>query len=111
MRGITRDALLLRMTEDDFAAVLDANLMGAFRVVKRAARGMLRARQGRIVLVASAFLTFWCSRTELITTCSPSVSTQVWVTWGDPSGITVARKHRLGWRKSAIRPSGRFTLD
>ena len=51
--GITRDTLLLRMTEDDFGAVVDTNLAGAFRVAKRAARGMLRARQGRIVLVGS----------------------------------------------------------
>jgi 3-oxoacyl-[acyl-carrier protein] reductase len=51
--GITRDTLLLRMSEDDFTDVLDANLTGAFRVVKQAARGMLRARSGRIVLVGS----------------------------------------------------------
>lgn len=51
--GITRDTLLLRMTDDDFGAVVDTNLAGAFRVAKRAARGMLRARQGRIVLVGS----------------------------------------------------------
>ncbi|HYN32152.1 MAG TPA: 3-oxoacyl-ACP reductase FabG [Ilumatobacteraceae bacterium] len=51
--GITRDGLLLRMSEDDFAAVVDANLTGAFRIVKRASRGMLKARSGRIVLVSS----------------------------------------------------------
>jgi 3-oxoacyl-[acyl-carrier protein] reductase len=51
--GITRDGLLLRMSEDDFAAVLDANLTGSYRVCKRAAKGMLRARRGRIVLVSS----------------------------------------------------------
>jgi 3-oxoacyl-[acyl-carrier protein] reductase len=51
--GITRDTLLLRMKEDDFTAVLDANLTGAFRVVKRATQGMLRARAGRIVLMGS----------------------------------------------------------
>ncbi|MEV4738742.1 beta-ketoacyl-ACP reductase [Streptomyces sp. NPDC049555] len=52
--GITKDNLLLRMDETDFLAVLDANLVGAFRVAKQAARGMLRARKGRIVLIASA---------------------------------------------------------
>ncbi|MEU1819936.1 3-oxoacyl-ACP reductase FabG [Streptomyces roseifaciens] len=52
--GITKDNLLLRMDESDFLAVLDANLVGAFRVAKHAARGMLRAREGRIVLIASA---------------------------------------------------------
>ncbi len=51
--GITRDGLLLRMSEDDFASVVDANLTAAYRVVKRAARGMLKARRGRIVLMAS----------------------------------------------------------
>lgn len=51
--GITRDTLLLRMSEDDFASVLDANLTGAYRVTKRAAGGMLKARDGRIILVSS----------------------------------------------------------
>jgi 3-oxoacyl-[acyl-carrier protein] reductase len=51
--GVTRDQLLLRMSEDDFTSVLDTNLTGTFRVVKRAARGMLRARKGRIVLISS----------------------------------------------------------
>jgi 3-oxoacyl-[acyl-carrier protein] reductase len=51
--GITRDTLLLRMSEDEFSSVLDTNLTGTFRVVKRAARGMLRARRGRIVLIGS----------------------------------------------------------
>ena len=51
--GITRDTLLLRMSEDDWAAVLDTNLSGAFRVAKRVARSMLRQRRGRIVLVSS----------------------------------------------------------
>jgi 3-oxoacyl-[acyl-carrier protein] reductase len=51
--GITRDQLLLRMSEEDFAAVIDTNLTGTFRVVKRAARAMLRARKGRIVMISS----------------------------------------------------------
>lgn len=51
--GITRDTLLLRMSESDFTDVLDTNLTGAFRVAKRAARGMLRARQGRVVFISS----------------------------------------------------------
>lgn len=51
--GITRDGLLLRMNEDDFTSVVDANLTASYRVVKRAARGMLKARTGRIVLVSS----------------------------------------------------------
>ncbi|PWB98374.1 3-oxoacyl-ACP reductase FabG [Homoserinimonas hongtaonis] len=51
--GITRDTLLMRMSEDDFTSVIDTNLTGAFRVVKRASKGMLKARFGRIILVSS----------------------------------------------------------
>jgi 3-oxoacyl-[acyl-carrier protein] reductase len=51
--GITRDTLLLRMSDEDFTEVLDANLSGAFRVVKRASKGMLKAKYGRIVLISS----------------------------------------------------------
>jgi 3-oxoacyl-[acyl-carrier protein] reductase len=51
--GITRDTLLMRMSEDDFTAVIDTNLSGAFRVVKRASKGMIKARFGRIILVSS----------------------------------------------------------
>jgi 3-oxoacyl-[acyl-carrier protein] reductase len=51
--GITRDQLLLRMSVEDFGSVLETNLTGTFRVVKRASRGMLRARTGRIVLISS----------------------------------------------------------
>lgn len=51
--AINRDTLLLRMSEADFTSVIDANLTGTFRVVKRATQGMLRARKGRIVLVSS----------------------------------------------------------
>lgn len=51
--GITQDTLLLRMTEDDFDRVVDTNLGGAFRVVKRASKGMLKARFGRVILISS----------------------------------------------------------
>ncbi|HSA51558.1 MAG TPA: 3-oxoacyl-[acyl-carrier-protein] reductase [Yinghuangia sp.] len=51
--GITKDTLLLRMAEDDFTEVIDTNLTGTFRVVKRASKGMLRAKKGRIVLISS----------------------------------------------------------
>jgi 3-oxoacyl-[acyl-carrier protein] reductase len=51
--GITRDTLLLRMSEEDFTDVIDTNLSGAFRIVKRASKGMLKARFGRIILVSS----------------------------------------------------------
>jgi NAD(P)-dependent dehydrogenase (short-subunit alcohol dehydrogenase family) len=51
--GLTRDGLVLRMTDDDFSSVLDTNLTGAFRVSRRAVKSMMRARWGRIVLVSS----------------------------------------------------------
>jgi 3-oxoacyl-[acyl-carrier protein] reductase len=51
--GITKDTLLLRMSEDDFTSVIDANLTATYRVAKRATQGMLRARRGRIILVSS----------------------------------------------------------
>jgi NAD(P)-dependent dehydrogenase (short-subunit alcohol dehydrogenase family) len=51
--GMTDDTLLLRMGEESFARVLDANLTGAFRVAKRATQGMLRARAGRLIFVSS----------------------------------------------------------
>ncbi|KOU00643.1 3-oxoacyl-ACP reductase [Streptomyces sp. NRRL F-5755] len=51
--GITRDALLMRMSEDDFGDVVGTNLTAAYRVAKRATRGMLRARKGRMIFIGS----------------------------------------------------------
>ncbi|MBA8794221.1 3-oxoacyl-(acyl-carrier-protein) reductase [Friedmanniella endophytica] len=51
--GITRDTLLLRMSDEDWDAVIATNLTGAFRVVKRATRAMMRQRFGRVVLISS----------------------------------------------------------
>ena len=51
--GINDDTLLMRMSEEQFTRVLDANLTGAYRVAKRASRGMLRARWGRFVFISS----------------------------------------------------------
>jgi NAD(P)-dependent dehydrogenase (short-subunit alcohol dehydrogenase family) len=51
--GVTEDTLLLRMTDDSFQRVLDANLTGAFRVAKRASQSMLRARRGRLIFISS----------------------------------------------------------
>ncbi|CAB4726312.1 unannotated protein [freshwater metagenome] len=51
--GITADTLLLRMSEDDWARVLDTNLTGSFRLAKRASKGMLRLKRGRIVFISS----------------------------------------------------------
>jgi 3-oxoacyl-[acyl-carrier protein] reductase len=51
--GITRDQLLALMSEDDFTDVVNTNLTGAYRVTKRAVRGMIRLRRGRIILISS----------------------------------------------------------
>jgi 3-oxoacyl-(acyl-carrier-protein) reductase len=51
--GITDDTLLMRMSEEQFTRVLDANLTGAYRVTKRATRNMLKARWGRIIYISS----------------------------------------------------------
>jgi 3-oxoacyl-[acyl-carrier protein] reductase len=51
--GITDDTLLMRMGEEQFTKVVDANLTGAYRVAKRASRGMLRAKSGRIIFISS----------------------------------------------------------
>jgi 3-oxoacyl-[acyl-carrier protein] reductase len=51
--GVNDDTLLLRMSEEQFTRVLDANLTGAYRVAKRAAKSMLRARSGRLVFISS----------------------------------------------------------
>ena len=51
--GITDDTLLLRMEEESWSRVLDTNLSGSFRVAKRAVRGMLRLRRGRLIFISS----------------------------------------------------------
>src|SRR6476469_1356008 len=51
--GITRDTLLMRMSDEEFDSVIDTNLAGAFRCARRAATGMIRKRRGRIVLISS----------------------------------------------------------
>lgn len=51
--GITRDTLILRMSDDDWDAVIGTNLTGSFRVAKRATRGMMRARFGRLIFISS----------------------------------------------------------
>ncbi|GHG53518.1 beta-ketoacyl-ACP reductase [Flavimobilis marinus] len=51
--GVTRDQLLMRMSDEDFSQVIDVNLTGTFRCVRRASKSMIRARRGRIVLISS----------------------------------------------------------
>jgi 3-oxoacyl-[acyl-carrier protein] reductase len=51
--GVTRDQLIMRMSEDDFATVVGTNLAGSWRVAKRASKGMLRLRRGRVVFISS----------------------------------------------------------
>ncbi len=51
--GITRDQLLMRLSDEEFESVVDTNLGGAFRCARRASKGMIRARRGRIILISS----------------------------------------------------------
>src|SRR4029453_6250003 len=51
--GITKDTLLLRMSEDDFTSVIDTNLTGSYPLAKRASKSMLRQRKGRIIFISS----------------------------------------------------------
>jgi 3-oxoacyl-[acyl-carrier protein] reductase len=51
--GITKDTLVMRMTDEDFESVIDANLTGAFRVAKRATKGLLKLKRGRLIFVGS----------------------------------------------------------
>jgi 3-oxoacyl-[acyl-carrier protein] reductase len=51
--GITQDSLVLRMSEEDFTSVIDANLTGAFRVAKRATKGLLKVKRGRLIFIGS----------------------------------------------------------
>lgn len=51
--GITRDTLLLRLEDEDLEAVIQANLVGAIRCARRVARGMVKARRGRIIMISS----------------------------------------------------------
>ncbi len=51
--GITRDGLVLRMSDEDFTDVMDANLVGVFRCARRAAKGMLKLKRGRLIFVGS----------------------------------------------------------
>ena len=51
--GITKDTLVMRMSDEDFMSVIDANLTGAFRVARRATRGMLKLKRGRLIFLGS----------------------------------------------------------
>ncbi|MFZ4107672.1 MAG: 3-oxoacyl-ACP reductase FabG [Candidatus Planktophila sp.] len=51
--GITKDGLVMRMSDKDFEAVIDANLTGAFRVARRATRGLLKLKRGRLIFIGS----------------------------------------------------------
>ena len=51
--GVTQDTLVLRMSEEDWSKVIETNLTGSFRVAKRAAKGMLRLRRGRLIFISS----------------------------------------------------------
>ena len=51
--GMTKDALVMRMSEEDFSHVIDTNLTGTFRVVKRSTKGLLKLKKGRIIFIGS----------------------------------------------------------
>ncbi len=51
--GITKDGLVMRMSDEDFESVIDANLTGAFRVARRATRGLLKLKRGRLIFIGS----------------------------------------------------------
>jgi 3-oxoacyl-[acyl-carrier protein] reductase len=51
--GITKDGLVMRMSDEDFESVIDANLIGAFRVSKRAVKGLLKLKRGRLIFIGS----------------------------------------------------------
>ena len=51
--GITKDTLVLRMSDEDFTSVIDTNLTGAFRVAKRASKGLLKLKRGRLIFIGS----------------------------------------------------------
>ena len=51
--GVTKDGLLMRMSDEDWDTVVDTNLAGAFRCARRASKGMIRLRRGRIILISS----------------------------------------------------------
>ncbi|MFJ9844387.1 SDR family NAD(P)-dependent oxidoreductase [Kitasatospora sp. NPDC101155] len=78
--GITRDTLLLRMAEEDFDATLQTNLVGVYRAAKRASRGMLRRKYGRLVFISSAVamtgehhtITPWCGRDAFHVPAAPT---------------------------------------
>lgn len=51
--GITKDTLVLRMSDEDFSSVIETNLIGAFRVAKRATKGLLKLKRGRLIFIGS----------------------------------------------------------
>ena len=51
--GITKDGLVMRMSDEDFESVIDANLTGAFRVARRSTKGLLKLKKGRLIFVGS----------------------------------------------------------
>ncbi|MEY3893630.1 MAG: hypothetical protein RIR78_408 [Actinomycetota bacterium] len=51
--GITKDGLVMRMSDEDFESVINANLTGAFRVARRATKGLLKLKRGRLIFIGS----------------------------------------------------------
>ncbi len=100
--GITKDTLVLRMSEDDWASVIDTNLTGSFRLAKRAAKGMLRLRRGRIIFISS--VVGLLVRRGRSTT---RLRRPAWWAWPAPwpGSWGRARSRRMSWCLASWRPT------
>ena len=101
--GITKDTLLLRMSEDDWASVIETNLTGSYRLAKRASKGMLRLQAGpdRLRLVGGRA----CSaRPDRSTTPRPRPA---WSAWPgrSPASSAPGRSRRTSWHPGSSRPT------
>ena len=74
--GITRDTLLMRMSDEEFDDVIATNLAGAFKCVRRASKGMIRLRRGRIILISSVVGLYGAPARRTTPRASP-----VWSAW------------------------------
>ena len=100
--GITADTLLVRMSEEDWASVIDTNLTGSFRLAKRAVSKMMRARRGRIVFISSVVgllgsggqVNYAASKAGLVGMAVRS-----------PASTAPAASPRTSWRRASSRPT------
>ena len=100
--GITRDQLIMRMSEEDFSAVVDTNLAGSWRVAKRATKGMLRLRRGRIVFISSVVGLLGSAGQTNYAASRPG-----WSAWPGrwPASSARAASPPTWWRRASSRPT------